>query len=347
MRRNGYDSYRGRSRFRTALKVLIGLLLVALVLAVAALIWLEPHIDYSAGGIRISLPFFQGEGPEETGGAPVVVTTPEATPTPTPTPEPEENFRAVLLPNTALYDGTAEEQLRAAGATTAIFDMKADDGTLGYISGLELAGRAGVSADDPALNAAIQLLNEGDVATMARVSCFRDNTAPYYRNSLALHVSGGNWRDGGGSRWLSPASAGARQYVVGVCRELAALGFDEILLDNWSFPIGGTRIAADENYPADQLTAALEGFLDELEKALADYPEVRVSLVTTPAAAAGVAPESGQTAALLARADRVLVSLGEGEALPRLDGVPVAPILPQAGDAADSWAVLSPAGETA
>ena len=345
MRRNGYDSYRGRSRFRTALKVLIGLLLVALVLAVAALIWLEPYIDYSAGGIRISLPFFQGEGPEETGGAPVVVTTPEATPTPT--PEPEENFRAVLLPNTALYDGTAEERLRAAGATTAIFDMKADDGTLGYISGLELAGRAGVSADDPALNAAIQLLNEGDVATVARVSCFRDNTAPYYRNSLALHVSGGNWRDGGGSRWLSPASAEARQYVVGVCQELAALGFDEILLDNWSFPIGGTRIAADENYPADQLTAALEGFLDELEEALADYPEVRVSLVTTSAAAAGEAPESGQTAALLARADRVLVSLGEGEALPRLDGVPVAPILPQAGDAADSWAVLSPAGETA
>ena len=333
MRRNGYDSYRGRSRFRTALKVLIGLLLVALVLAVAALIWLEPHIDYSAGGIRISLPFFQGERPEETGGAPVVVNTPEATPTPT--PEPEEDFRAVLLPNTALYDGTAEEQLRAAGATTAIFDMKADDGTLGYISGLELAGRAGVSADDPALNAAIQLLNEGDVATVARVSCFRDNTAPYYRNSLALHVSGGNWRDGGGSRWLSPASAEARQYVVGVCQELAALGFDEILLDNWSFPIGGTRIAADENYPADQLTAALEGFLDELEEALADYPEVRVSLVTTPAAAAGVAPESGQTAALLARADRVL------------DGVPVAPILSQTGDAADSWAVLPQAGETA
>ena len=33
--------------------------------------------------------------------------------------------------------------------------------------------------------------------------------------------------------------------------------------------------------------------------------------------------------------------------LPQLDGVPVAPILPQTGDAADSWAVLSPAGETA
>lgn len=60
MRRNGYDSYRGRSRFRTVMKVLIGVLLVVLVLAVAALIWLEPYLGYSAGGIRINLPFSGG-----------------------------------------------------------------------------------------------------------------------------------------------------------------------------------------------------------------------------------------------------------------------------------------------
>lgn len=226
MRRNGYDSYRGRSRFRTVMKVLIGVLLVVLVLAVAALIWLEPYLGYSAGGIRINLPFFRREQPEETGGAPVVVTTPEVIPTPAPTPEEQADFRAVLLPNTALYDGTAAEQLQAAGANTAVFDMKADDGTLGYISELALAAQAEVSAADPALNAAIQLLNDGDITTVARVSCFRDNTVPYYRNSLALHTSGGNWRDGGGSRWLSPASAEARQYAADVCRELAGLGFD-------------------------------------------------------------------------------------------------------------------------
>ena len=86
MRRNGYDSYRGRSRFRTVMKVLIGVLLVVLVLAVAALIWLEPYLGYSAGGIRINLPFFRREQPEETGGAPVVVTTPEVIPPPAPTP---------------------------------------------------------------------------------------------------------------------------------------------------------------------------------------------------------------------------------------------------------------------
>ena len=235
MRRNGYDSYHGRSRVRTFLKVLIVLLLVVLAVAVGALLWLEPYIDYSANGIKINLPFFQQKEPAPATGAPVVVTTPE----PTPTPEPEEDFRGILLPNSALYDGTAAQQVEAAGATAALFDMKADDGSLGYISGLALAIQAEASAADPALNAAIQLLNGGEVYTVARVSCFRDNLVPRSDMTLAIHTNAGNWRDSGDTCWLSPANESARQYVVGVCRELAALGFDEILLDNWAFPTDG------------------------------------------------------------------------------------------------------------
>ena len=297
MRRNGYDSYHGRSRVRTFLKVLIVLLLVVLAVAVGALLWLEPYIDYSANGIKINLPFFQQKEPAPATGAPVVVTTPE----PTPTPEPEEDFRGILLPNSALYDGTAAQQVEAAGATAALFDMKADDGSLGYISGL----------------------------------------------ALAIHTNAGNWRDSGDTRWLSPANESARQYVVGVCRELAALGFDEILLDNWAFPTDGELgwIKADANYPADGRTAALEVFLEEVRAGLAEFPEVKVSLVTTASAAAGGAVESGQTAALLERADRVLVRLGEGETLPRLNQTPVVPVLEQAGQAREDWAVLAMTGE--
>ncbi|UQT49148.1 putative glycoside hydrolase [Flavonifractor plautii] len=167
--------------------------------------------------------------------------------------------------------------------------MKADDGSLGYISGLALAIQAEASAADPALNAAIQLLNGGEVYTVARVSCFRDNLVPRSDMSLAIHTNAGNWRDSGDTRWLSPANESARQYVVGVCRELAALGFDEILLDNWAFPTDGELgwIKADANYPADGRTAALEVFLEEVRAGLAEFPEVKVSLVTTASAAAG------------------------------------------------------------
>ena len=346
VRRNGYDPYRGRGGFRTALKVFIGVLIAVLVLAVAALIWLEPYIGYSIGGIRIRMPFFHREEPAETGGAPVVVTTPTAAPLPAPTPSPEqpEEFRAVLLPASALSDGTAQAQAEAAGAGAVLFDMKADDGSLGYVSALEQAAQAGASAGDPARNEAIRQLNGGEVYTVARVSCFRDNALPYFRNSLALHVSGGNWRDAGGSRWLSPASAEARQYVAGVCRELAELGFDEILLDNWSFPLEGAGILEDENGPALGRTGILEDFLDQVKAAVADYPEVRLSLVTTGAAAAGQAAGSGQTTALLERAHRVVVRLEEGEALPALEDVSVTAAADRPGEPEGSWVVLPAPG---
>jgi len=182
---------------------------------------------------------------------------------------------------------------------------------------------------------------------VARVFCFRDNLVPRSDMSLAIHTNAGNWRDSGDTRWLSPANESARQYVVGVCRELAALGFDEILLDNWAFPTDGELgwIKADANYPADGRTAALEVFLEEVRAGLAEFPEVKVSLVTTASAAAGGAVESGQTAALLERADRVLVRLGEGETLPRLNQTPVVPVLEQAGQAREDWAVLTMTGE--
>lgn len=41
----------------------IVLLLVVLAVAVGALLWLEPYIDYSANGIKINLPFFQQKEP--------------------------------------------------------------------------------------------------------------------------------------------------------------------------------------------------------------------------------------------------------------------------------------------
>ena len=320
MRRNGYDSYHGRSRVRTFLKVLIVLLLVVLAVAVGALLWLEPYIDYSANGIKINLPFFQQKEPAPATGAPVVVTTPE----PTPTPEPEEDFRGILLPNSALYDGTAAQRVEAAGATAALFDMKADDGSLGYISRLALAIQAEASAADPALNAAIQLLNGGEVYTVARVSCFRDNLVPRSDMSLAIHTNAGNWRDSGDTRWLSPANESARQYVVGVCRELAALGFDEILLDNWGYPAEGNLgyIKQGDAYDLEHLSQPVEEFLARAEAALEPYG-TRLALRSTWAVLEGDESPGGQTAQLLERyAQRVWLEAPE-------DGM--ADLLSQAG----------------
>ena len=340
MRRYGYDPYHGRSRGRTALKILIGVLLCLLVLAVAALLFLEPYIHYTSDGVRVELPFFQGKGeepdpPEDT--TPLQLTTPS--PSPTNTPEPEADFRGVLLPAAALTDGTAQSQVDSNGGTAAIFSMKGTDGALGYQSQTTL----GTSSEQEGINEAIQTLNGGELYTVAWLSCFRDNTLPWNNRALGIHSNSGNWRDDESIRWSSPAVESVRTYVAQVCGELAGLGFDELLLDNCGFPTRGTvsYIKSDSNYDPDTLTQTMETFFQTLDQTMAQYPEVKVSVVTSLSVLNGGSDGSGLTLDLLKQyADKVYVQAPEGETIPAIEGLEIVPIVSQGTDTG-SWAVLS------
>ncbi len=318
MRNYGYGSYRGRSRTRKILKGIIAVLVVVLLLLVAAFFLLQRYMVISPEGVRFELPFLQGGDGAEGGPAaadtpPPVVVTPSPTPTPTPTPA-REALHAVELPRQALYDGTAAQQTADAGGNAALFDMKGDDGSLGYVSDLKLARDIRVSASDPELNAAIRTLNGGELYTIARVSCFRDNTLPYYRNNMALRSKGGNWRDRGQSRWASPADEDVVDYLASVCAELAELGFNEILLDWAAYPTDGNlkNIVVGADYTPGSLAEPVEAFYERVADALAPY-DVKLSIVSTPAAVLeGSDGESGQSAAVLARyAQRVWLVPGE------------------------------------
>lgn len=339
MRRYGYDPYHGRRGGRTALKIIIGILLVLLVLSLAALFFLEPYIHYSSDGVRLELPFFQGKDEPATpvNSAPLQISTPE--PTPTATPEPEQDFRGVLLPAAALTDGTAQTQLESSGGTAAIFSMKGTDGTLGYQSQTTL----GTSSDQEGINQAIQTLNGGDLYTVAWISCFRDNALPWNNRALGIHSNSGNWRDDESIRWSSPAVESVRSYVSQVCGELAGLGFDEILLDNCGFPTRGTTsyIKSDSNYDPDTLIQTMTAFFQTLDQTMEQYPEVKVSVVTSLSVLGGGSDGSGLTLELLKQyADKVYVQVGEGETVPAIEGLEIVPIVTQGADTG-SWAVLS------
>lgn len=312
--RGGYTHYRGRSPFSTALKVIAVVLAVVLALSVAALVLLEPYWVYSADGGYLRLPWARQE-PEETASLPLptvsqpmVVLTPE--------PETEPPLQAALLPRSALSDGTALTQLQAAGAVAALFDMKADDGTLAFVSASPLAVSAGVNAAAGA-NEAISALNAQEgLYTVARLACFRDNAMPRQRNDLALRSALGNWRDGDGIRWLSPAYQENRQYLTDLCLELAGLGFDEILLDYAAFPTDGDlgSILTGAAYDPAALSSQILDFYTQLDAALeAAYPQVRLSVAADPAAlTAGGVSAGGQTLDMAAVLDRVWVrGLGE------------------------------------
>ena len=123
----------------------------------------------------------------------------------------------------------------------------------------------------------------------AQVSCLRDSALVREEPGLSLHrVSGSPWLDESRQGWLDPAQPQVQSYLIGLCRELAQLGFDEILLDWFLYPTSGDQTALD--LPADR-TAVLKDFAQALEKQLPEGTVLSVVLRETPTADSGLTPE--------------------------------------------------------
>lgn len=313
----GYDTYRGRNKLQNALTVLVVILLVVLALAVAAFFFLQRYMVYTDDGqARLELPFLQRESPspQPTQEQPLVIVTPEpaATPTPEPTPAPVEvpAVAPMSLFRSSVSEGSAQRLVTAAGGNAALLNMKANDGSLGYVSALPRAISAGASSAEPELNSQILALTGSELYTIARVSCFKDNQAPRMDAALAIKTNSGyNWRDGEEIRWMNLNVPEVREYVTSVCVELADMGFDEILLDNAGWPTTGTLeyIKVGEAYDPADLTTAVETFYQEVRQAL-EGREVVLAVAVEAAALNGTDTLSGQTAELVGEyADRVYV----------------------------------------
>lgn len=358
MRRSyGYNSYRGRVTFRGFLRGLIIVLAVILILALVGYFLLQRYVVYTDQGQKFRFPFLAGEkDPSPSESVQIVVGGQESvSPEPTASPVEEQPLQAVWLPLTALAQETVEEQVFAAGGNAVILDMKLEDGSLGYHSQLELADQSGANAadEDGTRNEAIQTLNRGTLYTVARVCCFKDDRLSDVDRAMNILTNSGYlWRDPDGVRWINPANEQVRAYLIGIARELAQLGFDEILLDFAGYPTQGELgwIKDGSDYPRDELDGPISTFYEELSLALEDY-EGKVSIRTTVEALTGADGYSGQTPENLAAwSDRIWVEQPEEKEdclTPLRDAGVRDPeerlvwVLEGTGDGEESWAVFS------
>lgn len=229
---------------------------------------------------------------------------------------PEENdpFQGVFLS----LDQLADAQTLADGYDGVILPMKTADGALGYVSALPLAADAGASSGDPDRNEALRALNDTPgLYTVAQVSCLRDSALVREEPGLSLHrVSGSPWLDESRQGWLDPAQPQVQSYLIGLCRELAQLGFDEILLTDCGFPTQGDL---DSLCAVEEKEETLETFCRQLQGALADTPVTLSVMGQRDSVTAD--PVSGQTTALLATFGRVWTQAEDQEALAAFDPV--------------------------
>lgn len=295
-RGSGYQSYYGRrsSGAGTLLKWIIVFLLAVLVVAVGIYFWLQNNLVYDDNGVYLPLPWKQQASqppespPPATESAPLpsfdaaptdsvlVIDTPP--PALTPREKASELLKAVRVSPETLLAGGARQQAERFGGNAVLVTMKNDDGTLNYVSDVELAVSMMASGSDPMANEAIRELTGGEYYTIAQVSCFRDEILGGVEAYALLSNSGYRWRDFNGIRWSCAGKAATRDYIVALCVELAKMGFDEILLTNYGYPPNGTGqmgwLRRDETYPWGALDTVVGPFLAQVKEAVEPYGTV-------------------------------------------------------------------------
>lgn len=333
--------YRGRRTVTDILRIIAIVLAVAVVLVLAGVIYLQRYMVYTDDGVRLDLPPIlqmfrkEREDPPEDTSLPDVgnlIEEPSGSQS-EPEPEPEPPGFALSLTVDEVAGGTAATRLEESGAEAVILEVKDQMGQLSWPSEQTLAGWSYVNGRQEAADA-LKEWNKGEVYTIARVHCFRDDTVPYYNNRLALRWAGTewNWRDELGLRWTSPAREEIRAYNAALCAEVAALGFDEIVLEEFYFPVTGKldTIRRTDAYDPSQFTAQLEDFLTQVRQAVEPYG-TKISLRVEPGVLGEGSASSGVTPGMLDQfGDRIWGSREALTALPELEPERTVQIVPQA-----------------
>jgi len=154
-----------------------------------------------------------------------------------------------------------------------VVDVKGDRGLIGYRSAMVLAQQVGAQRviTMPDLPGLLTTLRQRGVYTIARIVVFKDDLLATAKPSLAVHRRDGSiYRDREGLAWTDPHNAEVRAYNIGVAREVAEAGFDEIQFDYARLP-DATGLVYREPDTLQNRVAAIDALLRETRAALVPY----------------------------------------------------------------------------
>ena len=264
----GYNSYRGRTpKWRIALMAL----LVVVILAAVAVMALSRFIVYDEEGTpQMELPWQEEpavEPAEEISEPPLDLTIEE--------PVKPRVLRGFCTPVPLTRESWSDSNDRAKESidcNAAAVTLKDAAGNVYFNSTTALPGTVQLQEEtDAALAEVVAYCQSTEGHSIARLSCFHDPKAANRDvENMGLKNTGGYiFYDGNNSQWLDPAKPAAREYLCGLAKEAAELGFDEILLTDVSYPTVGKLNKID--YGDGEKSGHLTDFLEEMRAALAPY----------------------------------------------------------------------------
>ena len=128
---------------------------------------------------------------------------------------------------------------KASEINALVIDIKNDHGHVTWESNLEIVKQVGSDIDVrfTDYDTLFEYLDRNEIYKIARIVAFKD---PLFAKSKPDHAillkAGGVYLDNAGESWVNPFSEYVWNYVVGLSKEAALRGFDEIQYDYVRFP---------------------------------------------------------------------------------------------------------------
>ena len=245
------DIYKGRRKFRVPLTIILFVLAALIVGSVVMFYTLQQFIVYDQTGVTLQLPFMAAEAPAEEEAVAV------------PTFEPVQVQVIYTDPDFSQIDlggweeltaetlrfidfDTATDPVMLAAAITAaanedytgaVLELKTPAGQLAWSSASETALAFGTSGYMD-YSETVQTMHDEGLRAVAQISCCADGLLATRNWTVTLQtISGTSYRDETGVAWLDPYNRTVRSYIQDLMEELAAMGFDEIILADLYHPL--------------------------------------------------------------------------------------------------------------
>lgn len=297
MARYGYNAYHGRGN---AKKVILVIVLVLIILGAVGYLLAQNYIVYDDNGqAHLELPVREKKHKTDADLPDSDVSIEYVEP-----PEkwlPVEEIHATQLVQGALKWDPAT--ILAGADEAMVIDTKLINGAITYTTGVEVSPQIYVEKYDSMAN--LKTLLADDRYTVAKMSVLCDSYFVRADNEAALHWENGSfWYDTDGWAWVDPTNADVLGHNTALCKEYAELGFDEIMLDYFCYPISGRTDAIVLDEELDKV-AVLQSFAESLHNSLPEDIVLSVVIRSDVTAEYGLSPEM-----IAACFDRVYIAPG-------------------------------------
>lgn len=246
------DIYKGRRKYKVPLMILFFVLALLLVLTVGLFYGLQQFIVYDETGVHLQLVSPEAEENPEAPAA--VIPTPDVSGMTVNIVYRDPDFSQVsfevgqerdaresaFVSFRDASDGarlqTRLAELQEQGYTSFLLDLKTESGQLAWASMAPMALSFGTGGTMD-YTETVAALHEQGMSVAARISVCADNLLAVRNWPLALRNSAGMpFADDNEVFWLDPYNRQVRLYIIDLMEELAAQGFDEIVLDDLWHP---------------------------------------------------------------------------------------------------------------